>query len=274
MAGGPNTHDNRDDNRRDGVNSDDARHGDPSGAGSVADARAGRFGAVRSLIRGWLIRGWLIRGCRNGRGCGWRRSPTRCWSNWSNGKPNAVDSTPDVPNCWSRRIVRRCVTSNTATPPPDGLRRRRNSDPGPSRVLVRTSRRLVVEFPDLHAALARGDIAWHHVEVFLRAANPRIGGLLAQVVPELVDLATVATFDDWARAVRRIAERLDVDGGYDPAADPANNHLSLSTGFDGTLHLNGQFVGELALIIKSVLTAHTQQIRDPCVAARTHVRVE
>ncbi len=75
---------------------------------------------------------------------------------------------------------------------------------GPSRMLVRTSRRLVVEFPDLHAALARGDIAWHHVEVFLRAANPRIGGLLAQVVPELVDLATVATFDDWARAVRRL----------------------------------------------------------------------
>ena len=35
MAGGPNNHDNRNDNRRDGVNSDDARQGDPSGAGSV-----------------------------------------------------------------------------------------------------------------------------------------------------------------------------------------------------------------------------------------------
>jgi hypothetical protein len=81
-------------------------------------------------LMAWPIRGWLIRGCRNGRGCGWRRSLTRCWSNWSNGKPNAVDSTPDVPNCWSRRIVRRCVTLNTATRPPGGLRRRRNSGRG------------------------------------------------------------------------------------------------------------------------------------------------
>ncbi len=250
MAGGPNTHDNRHDggdDRRDGG----ARHGDPSGASSVDDGADG-------VADSGLVDSGLPERARL------RLAPVTDpvlveLVEWETERRRLDARRAELLVAADRSKVCDLEHGHTTA---GWVAATSKLGSGPSRVLVRTSRRLVVEFPDLHAALARGDIAWHHVEVFLRAANPRIGGLLAQVVPELVDLATVATFDDWARAVRRIAERLDVDGGYDPAADPANNHLSLSTGFDGTLHLNGQFVGELALIIKSVLTAHTQQIRD------------
>ena len=251
MAGGPNTHDNRDDNRHDGDGESVRDQGDPSGAGSVD-------GGADGVADSGLVDSGLPERARL------RLAPVTDpvlveLVEWETERRRLDARRAELLVAADRSKVCDLEHGHTTA---GWVAATSKLGSGPSRVLVRTSRRLVVEFPDLHAALARGDIAWHHVEVFLRAANPRIGGLLAQVVPELVDLATVATFDDWARAVRRIAERLDVDGGYDPAADPANNHLSLSTGFDGTLHLNGQFVGELALIIKSVLTAHTQQIRD------------
>jgi hypothetical protein len=66
----------------------------------------------------------------------------------------------------------------------------------------------------------------------------------------LIDLAQVAGFERWAREVRGIAQRLDQDGGYDPATDPANNHLHLVPTTDGITYVSGQLVGELALTIK------------------------
>ena len=127
--------------------------------------------------------------------------------------------------------------------------------------VVTTSIRLVHEFPALLQALEHARITWQHAEAFVRAANPRIAHLLAELTPELVDLAQVATFRRWTRELRGIANQLDQDGGYNPNNDPAANRLYIGTLDDGTTEIRATLHGELALIVKSVLTAHTDHLR-------------
>ena len=97
---------------------------------------------------------------------------------------------------------------------------------GSGRARVRVSERLHGWYGELARAFEAGRVDWNHVVVFDRAANPRVREQMIDLLPDLIALAEVATFDRWSQEVRGIAERLDQDGGYDPARDPANNQFS------------------------------------------------
>lgn len=127
---------------------------------------------------------------------------------------------------------------------------------------VRVAERLHGHFPDLLAALNDGRLGWNHAEVFVRAANPRIRASMAELIPHLIDLAAVASFDRWCQEVRGIATLLDQDGGYDPHADPTNNHLRLTPQFDGSVEVSGRLVGELAFRISALIDAETERVLD------------
>ncbi len=128
---------------------------------------------------------------------------------------------------------------------------------------VRHSERLTQpRWAPLADALRSGRIGVAHVEVLLHAANPRIEDAVTTLLPELLQLAEVATFTRFAREVRGIAHRLDQDGGYDPNADPDSNRLRMSTGPDGSLHLEVDLVGELALMVRAVIDAATEAVRN------------
>jgi hypothetical protein len=124
---------------------------------------------------------------------------------------------------------------------------------------VSLSRRLRDEFPVLGQALADGVVAWSHVEAFCQQANPRIAGLLGLLLPELIDLATDSSFFGWATELRRIAVRLDIDGGHNPTGDVTANKVFLSASFDGTYELRGRFVGVLGASLAEMWEKETDR---------------
>ena len=133
---------------------------------------------------------------------------------------------------------------------------------GAARRRVRHSERLTQpRWAPLADALRSGRVGLGHAEVLLHAANPRIEDAVTVLLPELLDLAGVATFTRFTREVRGIAHRLDTDGGYDPNADPDSNRLRMSTGPDGSLHLEVDLVGELALMVRAVIDAAAETVR-------------
>ena len=135
---------------------------------------------------------------------------------------------------------------------------------------VRSAQRLTQpRWDPLATALQTGRVGPNHADVLLRAANPRIEAGICELLPELLDLAEVATFERFAREVRGIAERLDQDGGYDPDRDPDRNRLTTRTGPDGSLHLEIDLVDELALMVRAVIDAATERVRDRYRADRT-----
>ena len=129
-----------------------------------------------------------------------------------------------------------------------------------ARNLVRLSVRLTHQYQALASALTDDLIGWHHIVAFDRAANPRIAAALIDLAPELIELAQVATFERWSQEIRGIAERLDQDGGYNPAHDTRTNELHLTPTVDGITHISGKLVGELAFTIRSLINAETERV--------------
>jgi len=128
---------------------------------------------------------------------------------------------------------------------------------------VRHAQRLAEpRWEPLAEALASGRVGPAHLDVLMRAANPRCTDAICTLLPELLDLADVATYERFAREVRGIAERLDHDGGYDPASDPEANRLRMSAGPGGSLRIEADLVGELALMVRAVIDAATQRVAD------------
>lgn len=142
---------------------------------------------------------------------------------------------------------------------PMWLADRTQQSPHACRSRMNTAARLHRRYPQLAEALKTGRVGWQHVKVIDSAGNDRNWQDLADLLPGLIDLAQVATFERWAREVRGIAQRLDQDGGYDPASDPANNHLHLVPTTDGITYVSGQLVGELALTIKKLIDGETER---------------
>ena len=128
------------------------------------------------------------------------------------------------------------------------------------RARVRVSERLHGWYGELAKAFEDGWVDWNHVVVFDRAANPRVRAEMIDLLPDLIALAEVATFDRWSQEVRGIAERLDQDGGYDPARDPASNQFRLTPLTNGYTAISGQLVGELALMVRSLIEAETDRV--------------
>ena len=143
---------------------------------------------------------------------------------------------------------------------PMWLADRTQQSPHACRSRMNTAARLHRRYPQLAEALKTGRVGWQHVKVIDSAGNDRNWQDLADLLPGLIDLAQVATFERWAREVRGIAQRLDQDGGYDPASDPANNHLHLGPTTDGITYVSGQLVGELALTIKKLIDGETERV--------------
>ena len=143
---------------------------------------------------------------------------------------------------------------------PMWLADRTQQSPHACRSRMNTAARLHRRYPQLAEALKTGRVGWQHVKVIDSAGNDRNWQDLADLLPGLIDLAQVATFERWAREVRGIAQRLDQDGGYDPASDPANNHLHLVPTTDGITYVSGQLVGELALTIKKLIDGETERV--------------
>jgi len=111
-------------------------------------------------------------------------------------------------------------------------------------------------------AFASGRVGPAHVETLMRAANPRCTDAICALLPELLNLADVATYERFTREVRGITDRLDQDGGYDPATDPENNRLRMIDGPGGSLRLEVDLVGELALMVRAVIEAATRRVAD------------
>ncbi|MBK9296971.1 MAG: DUF222 domain-containing protein [Candidatus Microthrix sp.] len=143
---------------------------------------------------------------------------------------------------------------------PMWLADRTQHSPQVCRSQVNIAARLQRRYPKLAEALEAGRVGWQHVKVVDSAGNDRNWQALADLLPALIDLAQVAGFERWAREVRGIAQRLDQDGGYDPATDPANNHLHLVPTTDGITYVSGQLVGELALTIRKLIDGETDRV--------------
>ena len=125
---------------------------------------------------------------------------------------------------------------------------------------MRLAQRLHTRYHDLADALAAGTVGWQHISTFDRATNSRNRQAMVDLLPPLIELAQIATFERWTQEVRGIAQQLDQDGGYDPATDPTNNHLRLIPTTDNITYISGQLVGELALTIKNLIDTETDRV--------------
>ena len=118
---------------------------------------------------------------------------------------------------------------------PMWLADRTQQSPHACRSRMNTAARLHRRYPQLAEALKTGRVGWQHVKVIDSAGNDRNWQDLADLLPGL-------------------------DGGYDPASDPANNHLHLVPTTDGITYVSGQLVGELALTIKKLIDGETERV--------------
>jgi hypothetical protein len=131
---------------------------------------------------------------------------------------------------------------------------------GVARQRVRVGTKLRTLLPGTDAALANGDISWHHAATIAGAANPRIARDIADLEPELLDAARGVAFDRWRAEVTARADLLDQDGGHDPNRDLARNRLSVSSTFGGATHLSGLLTGEHGVVASSAIEAHADRL--------------
>ena len=124
-------------------------------------------------------------------------------------------------------------------------------------------------YPDLDKALMQGRVSWSHCETFVSASNPRIHVDLAEFQTLLIELAEATNFDKWRKELRGICDRLDHDGGHNPANDPTNNRLSLVSDSFGLI-LKGQLVGDAETITREVIEKVTDELFAKYSADRAH----
>ena len=139
------------------------------------------------------------------------------------------------------------IASRTHTPTRSAKRR------------VHVARRLRDEFPLLDQALADGKLRWEHIDMFCHHANPRVAEMLGFLLPELIELAADLPFSGWASELRRIVERLDLDGGHNPNDDITANRLFIDRTLDGTIEFHGRFVGTLGASLTEMVDRETDR---------------
>lgn len=122
---------------------------------------------------------------------------------------------------------------------------------------VAVGRRLRSGLPVVAAALASGTITLAHASLLCRLATPRVQEVVVALQQELVDLARGVRFERWAREVRALVDLADPDGGHDPR--PEDNHLGLSDGLEGSLHLDVSLVGDRAASVRAALMAEAER---------------
>ncbi len=130
---------------------------------------------------------------------------------------------------------------------------------GAARSHVERSRRLVAELDRVLAALEAGELSWAHVEVIVKAANPRIAGKVAAVQQLLIDEARGTRFGRWRNLVRYLADQLDDDGGHDPARDRVGTAFC-SPVIDGLVHLFAGLDAAQAPVVTTELERVTDEL--------------
>ena len=123
--------------------------------------------------------------------------------------------------------------------------------------LLRTGRALR-RLDLVDAALRSGRITLDHASLLAALANPRVAHVVQGAQRELIDLARVMRFDDWARHCRALVDLADADGGHQP--HPDERRLTLGRGLDGVLHLSGSLVGEQAASFEHLVESHADQL--------------
>jgi hypothetical protein len=122
---------------------------------------------------------------------------------------------------------------------------------------VGVARRLRTDLPVVADALGAGRISFAHAALLCRLANPRVRDVVISMQQELVDLSIGVRFEQWAKEVRALIDLADTDGGHDPR--PEDNHLSLSDGLDGQVHLDVTLVGEQAAVVRAALVEEAER---------------
>ncbi|MBU6216340.1 MAG: DUF222 domain-containing protein [Acidobacteria bacterium] len=122
---------------------------------------------------------------------------------------------------------------------------------------VGVARKLRTDLPVVADALASGRISFAHAALLCRLANPRVRDLVAAMQQEFIDLSIGVRFEQWAREVRALIDLADTDGGHDPR--PEDNHLALSDGLNGDLHLDATLVGDHAATVRAALSDETER---------------
>ena len=122
---------------------------------------------------------------------------------------------------------------------------------------VGVARRLRADLPVVADALGAGRISFAHAAFLCRLANPRVRDVVIAMQQELVDLSIGVRFEQWAKEVRALIDLADADGGHDPR--PEDNHLSLSDGLDGQVHLDVGLVGEHAAVVRAALVEEAER---------------
>jgi len=122
---------------------------------------------------------------------------------------------------------------------------------------VSVARMLRSDLTCVAEALSAGVITFAHAALLCRLANPRVRDVVFAMQQELIDLSIGVRFEQWAKEVRALIDLADADGGHDPR--PEDNHLSLSDGLDGDVHLDVTLVGEQAAVVRAALTEEAER---------------
>ena len=139
-------------------------------------------------------------------------------------------------------------------------------DPREAARLIRTGRALC-RLDVVDAALRSGRITLEHAALLARLSNPRVAHVIRGAQAELVELAQVMRFDDWARHCRALVDLADTEGGHRP--EPDDRRLHLGRGLDGIVHLSGALVGAEAANFEYLVESHADRLfRRSCIDLR------
>jgi Domain of unknown function (DUF222) len=141
------------------------------------------------------------------------------------------------------------------------LRAKCRTSYGSARRSVELARKLE-SLPLVADAFAAGEITRPHAEVIASAYTPEREAMIANIEPQLVDMARIAVPVELRKAVDRMVEAFDGDGGAtSDAAEYAKNHLTFDKTFNGRFEPHGSVDAESGEIISAALEAEMATLR-------------
>jgi len=122
--------------------------------------------------------------------------------------------------------------------------------------------RKLEHLPETAAAFGAGEISREHAATIASAYTPERDEMIANIEPQLVDMARIAQPFELRKAVDRMVEAFDGDGGAaSDAAEYAKNHLTFDQTFNGRFEPHGSVDAESGEIITAALEAEMATLR-------------
>lgn len=122
---------------------------------------------------------------------------------------------------------------------------------------IATAQQLARDYPAATTAFNNGQLSFDHCHTLTRVTNPRNRDALAEILPELIELAQHLTFPVWTRELTAIATTLDPDGPE--PADTTRNRLRLRPTLDGA-NVDANYHGADAAELRALLDAHAEAL--------------